>query len=130
SSRSVVSITSVRSTSCPGRVSRKAGVPATKSVSKSERSNSCTLFAPCTRKHCSCLRYFFICRDLTNLIRAFESIFTRLAGSNAKYIFLILLTSSLLAGCAGLKHLGPGEKMLAKQEIKAPKVINKEDLRN
>ncbi len=53
-----------------------------------------------------------------------------MTGSNVKYISLILLTSSLLAGCAGLKHLRPGEKMLARQEIKGPKVINKEDLRN
>lgn len=35
-----------------------------------------------------------------------------------------------MSGCMGLKHLGPGEKLLASQEVKAPKVLNREALRN
>lgn len=35
-----------------------------------------------------------------------------------------------MSGCRGLKHLGPGEKLLASQEAKAPKSLNREALRS
>jgi len=47
-----------------------------------------------------------------------------------KYLIIIILSGFLLGGCLGTQHLQPGEKLLYKQNIKAPKGISKEDLRN
>src|SRR5690606_35206845 len=60
----------------------------------------------------------------------FRQHFDLLTRLDVKYIAFILLFAFLMSGCMGLKHLGPGEKLLASQEVKAPKSLNREALRS
>jgi outer membrane protein insertion porin family len=50
--------------------------------------------------------------------------------SKFKYILFLPLAAVMLSGCMGLRHLQEGEKLLAKQEVKAPRGINREAVRS
>lgn len=65
-----------------------------------------------------------------NLILALDSIFLQLTTSKIRYFLLILWLSFSLSGCIGVKHLKENEKLLYKQEVRAPSHINRETFKN
>jgi outer membrane protein insertion porin family len=52
-----------------------------------------------------------------------------LSTSKNRYFLLIVALPALLSGCIGTRHLKENEQLLLRQRIKAPKNINKQDLK-
>src|SRR5260370_34246155 len=98
-------------------------------TSKSESKSSDTLFAPSTTKDCSCFRYFFTCRDLTNFILALVTIFQSFIKRASSWC-LFVIVAAFMSSCIGTKHLQENEKLLYHQNIKYPKKFNSEGLRD
>lgn len=75
-----------------------------------------TPLAPSTKNRCSCLRYFFNCRDFKYFIKRFDSIGQEFVKQGFRF-FGFLLPLLCLGSCVGLQHLEDGEKLLYKQSI-------------
>lgn len=63
-----------------------------------------------------------------NFARAFETIIPRQILRRIFVLCWFLSTLFLLSGCLGTRYLKEGEKLLVKQQIEAPKTIDKEEL--